>query len=182
MWITKIVSISVLCYLLIGCTDNEESTQNNLDDAAQPINYETKKEQSDRLGVRKKNTGEQGGYPQSEQTEMNNGDERGKKDLFTNEESISISNHLKEWREVIQAQVALTEDRVVVGVTLNPSAPPNMQDIIKKEVQKIKPDKKVFVYTDDIYWDRMRNKDARLDQANSDMDEFLDEFFNRTRD
>lgn len=172
MWIYRTAGLVILGITLVGCTNNnDEATRDNPGDYTQPINYETNEEQD-----------EHEGYPQSDQTGMNDGDETGQSDFYTNEETVSIAHKLSKQKEVVQAQVALTEHKVVVGVMLNDNAPPDMQETIKKQVQDMKPDKKVHVYTDDIYWDRMRNKDSKLDQFNGGMKEFLNEFFNTTRE
>ncbi|WP_164668493.1 YhcN/YlaJ family sporulation lipoprotein [Virgibacillus doumboii] len=177
MWI-KIAGLAIVVILLVGCTNNnDEAFREDLDDFPEPTKYDADNPKNDPFGV-----GKEGEYPQSDQTEMNDGDESGQSDLFTNEESVAIANHLTKKKEVIQSQVALTDNKVVVGVMLNESAPADMRERIKKEVQEMKPNKKVNVYTDDIYWDRMRNKDSKLDHFNGDMEEFLNEFFNTTRE
>ncbi|SDQ46656.1 Sporulation lipoprotein YhcN/YlaJ (Spore_YhcN_YlaJ) [Virgibacillus subterraneus] len=182
MSIKILTIISVIIFALVGCGTEEGKQDNTENMNSQPINYETKEEQKERTGNKEPNLGEKGGYPQSEQTEMNDGDASGQSDLYTNQTSILISKKLKERREVIQAQVAVTDDKAIVGVIISPSSPPNMRKILKQEVHEMVPNREVEVYTDDIYWDRMRNKDAKLDQLNGDMNEFLNEFFNTTRD
>ncbi len=183
MWIKRLTIISAIIFALVGCGTEEEGAQDNPENMnSQPINYETKEEQKERTGTKEQNIGEQGGYPQSEQTEMNDGDANAQSDKYTNQTSISIAKKLKERKEVIQAQVAVSNNKVIVGVIISPSSPPNMREILKQEVHEMIPNREVEVYTDDIYWDRMRNKDSRLDQLNGDMNEFLNEFFNTTRD
>src|SRR5699024_3917305 len=179
MHIIKWLILPVLSILLFGCAQyetGEEGSQENMN--SQPINYETEQEQDERLEREEQGIDEQGGYLQSEQKELNDGDENAQSDLFTNEMSMSISKHLKERKDVRQAQVAVSEERVVVGVMLTDQAPPDMRERVEQEVQEMVPTKEIYVYTDDIYWDRMRNKDAQLDQLNGDMREFLREFFN----
>ncbi|TMN21067.1 YhcN/YlaJ family sporulation lipoprotein [Lentibacillus cibarius] len=183
MRITKWMVGIVAFFFLIGCAANDNNQESSGENGnTQPINYETEKERQDRQGVEKKNIGERGGYPQNEQKRLNDGDETGKSDKFTNETSISIANHLKKNKKVKQAQVTVTDERIVVGVLINDSAPPDMRERLEQEVQDMVPNKEAYVYTDDIFWDRMRNKDARLDQLNGDTEEFLREFFNRDRE
>ncbi|RYG74809.1 hypothetical protein EU245_01100 [Lentibacillus lipolyticus] len=182
MHIMKWMTVPIISFVLIGCAADDggqEASQENGN--TQPINYETEKERKDRQGVENKNIGERGGYPQTEQKELNDGDENARSDSFTNEVSMSIANHLKKKRHIKQAQVAMADDRVVVGIMINDSAPPDMRERVEREVQEMVQVKEVYVYTDDIFWDRMRNKDARPDQLNGDMEEFLREFFNRDR-
>ncbi|GAA0442515.1 hypothetical protein GCM10008983_19490 [Lentibacillus halophilus] len=175
------VVIPLMSFVLIGCgtDDDRQQTQDNND--TQPINYETEQERKDRQGVEDENIGERGGYPQTEQKRLNDGDENAQSDSFTNEMSMSIADQLKQKRKVKQAQVAVADDRIVVGVMINASAPPDMRERLEKEVQNMVPEKEVYVYTDDIFWDRMRNKDSKPDQLNGDMEEFMREFFNRDR-
>ncbi|WP_010531111.1 YhcN/YlaJ family sporulation lipoprotein [Lentibacillus jeotgali] len=183
MRIIKWITIPAVSFLFIGCAQyetGEEGSEEHMN--SQLINYETEKEQNERLGREDQGIDEQGGYLQSEQKELNDGDEDAQSDLFTNEMSMSISKHLKNRKDVRQAQVAVSEDRVVVGVMLTDQAPSDMRERIEQEVQDMVPTKEIYVYTDDIYWDRMRNKDARPDQLNGDMREFLREFFNRDRE
>src|SRR5690625_6338136 len=76
-------------------------------------------------------------------------------DIFTTKESAEIADHLTKRNDVIQAQVATTEDRVIVGVMLNKhdkqQTDKDQKKIaeIEKTVQKLEPDKEIIVYTDD---------------------------------
>ncbi|QKY69569.1 YhcN/YlaJ family sporulation lipoprotein [Lentibacillus sp. CBA3610] len=180
MQVIKWMSIPVFVLTLIGCAEYEtgdNGTQDNMN--SQPIKYETQEEQDERLGTE---SDEQKTYPDNKYKDINEGDSGKNTDKFTNEMSLSISNHLKQRHDVRQAQVAVTDEKVVVGVMLTDQAPPDMRDLVEEEVQQLVPNKDVYVYTDDIYWDRMRNKDAELDQLNGDVREYLREFFNRDRE
>ncbi|SFA69089.1 Sporulation lipoprotein YhcN/YlaJ (Spore_YhcN_YlaJ) [Lentibacillus halodurans] len=183
MKINKWMIIPIFLFALVGCAEyktGEQNTEDNMN--SQPINYETEEEENERHGAENNNTNGQEGYRGNAQEKLNEGDENAQNDLFTNEMSQSISSHLKQHNDVRQAQVAVSEERVVVGVMLSDNAPPDMRELVEQEVQEMVTSKEVYVYTDDIYWDRMRNKDARLDQLNGDMREFLREFFNRDRE
>ncbi|SFD57780.1 Sporulation lipoprotein YhcN/YlaJ (Spore_YhcN_YlaJ) [Lentibacillus persicus] len=179
MWI-----ISLMLIVLVGCAQydsgEEEGSNENLN--SQPINYETKKERNERLGKDTDNSKENSELYDDDLAEINEGDEDAKTDIFTNEMSQSISKQLKQRKDIRQAQVVVTDERVVVGVMLTAQAPPDMREVVEQEVSEVVSDKEVYVYTDDIYWDRMRNKDAELDQFNGDVREFLREFFNRNRE
>ncbi|TFJ94001.1 YhcN/YlaJ family sporulation lipoprotein [Lentibacillus salicampi] len=183
MQIIRWMMFPVCLFLLIGCAQYESGEQDSGQNMnSQPIHYESEKEHNERLGAEDQGIDEDGGYPQSEQKELNNGDRNGQSDKFTNEMSLNISNHLKQRNDVRQVQVAVSEERVVVGIMLSDHAPPDMRERVEQEVQEMVPNKEVYVYTDEIFWDRMRNKDARLDQINGDTREFLREFFNRDRE
>ncbi|MFD1362937.1 YhcN/YlaJ family sporulation lipoprotein [Lentibacillus salinarum] len=179
----KGIMIPILTILLVGCMQDDagdDPGQENMN--SQPIKYETEQEQNERRETDNNQNDEQNTYPENDYQNVNEGDDQAQSDKFTNEVSQSISNHLKQRRDVRQAQVAVSEDKVIVGVMLTDQAPPDMRERVEQEVQEMVPTKDVHVYTDDIYWDRMRNKDAQLDQLNGDMREYLREFFDRDRE
>ncbi|MFC4558937.1 YhcN/YlaJ family sporulation lipoprotein [Virgibacillus kekensis] len=177
--IKKAGLLLVLGMILAGCGGgNPEAGQDNTGDNIQPINYEDNQEEQERLGIKEESLGERGGYPQTNMNEMNTGDEDAQSDIYTNEVSVSIANHLKQRREIVQAQVGILDDRIVVGVMLDENVAANMKDIVKREVESMMPNKEVVVFTEDIYWDHMSNHDASPDE-HSEMHEFLREFFGR---
>jgi hypothetical protein len=99
-------------------------------------------------------------------------------DAFTNEESIRISKALEQRRDIVQAQVASTENRVIVSVMLNKQADNhNVPEKIREEIQTIIPDKQIVIYTDDTHWERMKDIDTKLKAKNFGND-ILD-FFNK---
>ncbi|WP_174613924.1 YhcN/YlaJ family sporulation lipoprotein [Virgibacillus ihumii] len=183
MWMLKIFCLLLFAVFIVGCnavTDN--AADNDGDLSSEPIHYETENERNNRLNNRPENIAEQGGYEQSERDRLNMGDRDAKTDLYTNEFTMSISEHLKQNKNVKQAQVVATDKKIVVGVQVNEYAPKGIKKTIKNEVKQMVPERKVVVYTDRVYWDKMRDEDAEPDQLNGDMEEFLDEFFNRERD
>ncbi|TXL68082.1 hypothetical protein FHP05_03430 [Cerasibacillus terrae] len=177
----KPILIVVLCFGCIACSPDKDPKVNNETNHSQPMHYETKNEEKNRHGVREKSIGEQGGYPQSKQQEQNRGKEEGPyTDLFTNDESIKIEEHLKGMKEIKQAQVASSDERVVVGVILSNrfEAQSDIAEQIKTSVKEMAPDKTVVVYTDDIHWDRMRNLQSRIKQINiQDEPNLLEKWF-----
>ncbi|WP_175631901.1 YhcN/YlaJ family sporulation lipoprotein [Virgibacillus siamensis] len=183
MRFAKIFCLLLCGVFLVACSENRDSATDSHDQLnSDPIHYETDKEHNDRIDDHPENIAEKGGYPQSDRDRLNVGDEDAKTDLYTNEWTMSISKHLKQRKDVKQAQVAATDDKIVVGVLVNEYAQKGMKKKIKAEVEQMVPGRKVVVYTDRIYWDKMRDEDAEPDQLNGDMEEFLDEFFNRERD
>ncbi|WP_156291184.1 YhcN/YlaJ family sporulation lipoprotein [Oceanobacillus salinisoli] len=159
---------AVLSIVMIGCTNADNHTQNNsTNNQTQPIHYDTRQEHNQRIGIENQSIGEQGGYPQTQQPGVNAGDnENGYTDPFTNEETEMISSELKKERDIVQAQVASTDDRIIVAVMLrehfNQDVAPVVRDI-EGRVRQIVPntDKEIVVYTDDIQWDRLKNLHAR---------------------
>lgn len=169
-----------------GCSNDDENKEASVDnDQPQAINYETQGEQNERLGLRNQSIGEQGGYPQTEQNDLNRGDNPtgDNTDSFTNEQSKQIANHLMNRRDIRVAQVAVTDDKVVVAVILVDHNDHEISTDIKKDVRKFEPDKTIVVYTDDNNWDRVNNLKARLKQSNlpNDVKDNIKQFFNSER-
>ncbi|WP_249870983.1 YhcN/YlaJ family sporulation lipoprotein [Oceanobacillus saliphilus] len=181
MLIKKLFFIALI--LLIGACDGAEnaSEQNNVgnDGSIQPIRFDEKN--VDIYDSPGPSIGEMGGYEQSEQRGVNTADFSKYSDVFTNEESIRISEELAKQKDIIQAQVASTEDRIIVAVMLREHFDHHVAHKIEDEVRKIVPDsdKQIIVYTDDIQWDRMKNIDARLGarETGYELGNILEEFF-----
>jgi len=100
-------------------------------------------------------------------------------DLYTNEETDKISEHLMRLREINVAQVAETDTKVIVAVMLNNHADQHIANWIEEEASQFVNDKEIVVYTDDVYWYQHRNLDAksRANQIGENVEEFLDDFF-----
>src|SRR5699024_11826829 len=92
--------------------------------------------------------------------------ERNYSDIFTNEESEQISERVMNYEEVNLAQTASMDDRVVVAVMFNEYHDSDDQIIadISQAVETIVPEKEVVIYTDDKYWDHMRDINAGKDR------------------
>lgn len=180
----KIIPITFILLLTVACSSVNEDGNNGEGIKTQPINYETDQERKDRLNTRDKTIGEKGGYPQSKQEGVNASDfHKGYSDPFTNEESELISKQLKEKKEIVQVQVAATDERIIVAVILSEKADPEIKKTIQEEVESIAPDKQITVYTDEVHWDHMKNLDARKgsEKREYDIEEYIDDFF-RTED
>ncbi|SHF65838.1 YhcN/YlaJ family sporulation lipoprotein [Ornithinibacillus halophilus] len=163
--------------LLSACntTDDASPERNGQDhNNIQPIRYETEDDRE------QKDIGQRGGYPQSELNGLHDdGVNEKTRDQFFTEEAQEISDHLHQRKDIKQAQVAITDDRVVVAVTLNEYLEHHeISRDIEKDVRKFVDDKAIVVYTDDYYWKRMKNLNARQSNFGEEMDEFLENFFN----
>ncbi|WP_373892921.1 YhcN/YlaJ family sporulation lipoprotein [Virgibacillus natechei] len=174
----------VVAMLLVACTNTgTDDTQDSNENSTQPIHYETEGEQKDRLNTRDQTIGEQGGYPQSDQDGANASDYRGGySDEFTNEESEKLSRQLKDRKDIVQAQVTSTDDRVIVAVILKEKfTDHDIKDSIESEVRGAIPDKEVVVYTDEAYWEQMKDMDARRgsDNKNYNVEDYIKDFFER---
>lgn len=174
--------------LASGCSNdnNNEASKNNNQPQTDTINYETESEQNERLGLREQSIGEQGGYPQTDQDNLNRGDNTtgNNTDVFTNEQSKKIADLLMKRQDIKAAQVAVTDEKIVIGVMLNDHSDHDITKGIKEDVRKYEPNKTIVVYTDDINWDRKNNLRARLNQSNLSVDikEGIKEFFNPSSD
>lgn len=183
----KFAGLLLTVLLVGGCStdddQNNEASQNN--DQPQTINYETKGEQNERLGLRNQTTGEEGSDPRTEQDKYNRGDNTtgSNTDMFTTKQSKQIADRLMERQDIKSAQVAITDEKVIVGVMLNDHSDHDVIKGIKEEVREFENDKTIVVYTDDNNWDRANNLKARLKQANlpNEIKENMRDFFNPDR-
>ncbi|MFS0672929.1 YhcN/YlaJ family sporulation lipoprotein [Ornithinibacillus sp. 179-J 7C1 HS] len=160
--------------------ETEEGTNEINNNSISPINYETPEEQEERTDNREKTIGELGGYPQSEQEYVNEGDKNlgaSNEDSYTNERTLQISEYLSERKEIVQAQVAETDERIIVAVMTGNKYYPDLQDTIEDEVRQIVSDKEIVVYTDSIWWDRMRNLNSSPNHLDEEIEENLNNFF-----
>ncbi|WP_010651031.1 YhcN/YlaJ family sporulation lipoprotein [Oceanobacillus massiliensis] len=176
-----LLSLMLILLLAAGCTNGERTQQtSDINDGGsiQPIHFDRK--DRDIYNKDESSIGEQGGYPQSEQKMANDADFSNYTDAYTNEESIRISEELQQRKDIIQAQVASTDDRIIVAVMLQERFNLEVPDV-EEYVREIVPDtdKEIIVYTDEIHWDRMKNLDARLGAKNSGegVEKFIEDLF-----
>ncbi|WP_047979710.1 YhcN/YlaJ family sporulation lipoprotein [Ornithinibacillus contaminans] len=177
----------LLCFSILviaGCGNSEEgmndSNHSDTPNRTQPINYETPKEQENRMGERDKTIGELGGYPQSEQEYVNEGDKNlnaKNEDRYTNEKTLLIAEYLAKRKEIVQAQVAETDDRIIVAVLTENHEYPNLNEIVEQEVRQVEPNKEIVVYTDENYWERMRNLNGKQLKVDDEITKRLQSFF-----
>ncbi|ASN05115.1 YhcN/YlaJ family sporulation lipoprotein [Virgibacillus necropolis] len=181
------VGLLFIVLVTAGCTNGQNNEANNDEQIqTQPIHYETREEQNERLGIRNQTIGEKGGYPQSEQKEINRGDNTvgENTDIFTSEQSKVIADHLTDRRDIKAAQVAITDEKIVVAVMLSEYTDDEIGEKIEKEVRTFDQNKTIVVYTDSIYWDRMNNLKSGLKRSESpnEIKEDMEWLFNPGRD
>ncbi|WP_042146142.1 YhcN/YlaJ family sporulation lipoprotein [Paucisalibacillus sp. EB02] len=170
-------------FLLAACGNESEQGMNNNTNQKniQPINYETPNEQESRSGDQDKSIGEIGGYKQSDQEYVNEGDKNfnaKNEDQYTSERTYLISEYLSERKEIVQSQIAETDDRIIVAVMTGNQYFPDLPEIITRDVKEIVPDKEVVVYTDKAWWDHMRNLNSNPKDLDQDIEKNLHDFFN----
>ncbi|HLR08318.1 MAG TPA: YhcN/YlaJ family sporulation lipoprotein [Bacillota bacterium] len=164
--------------LLMGCSTNGNDAYPNQEKPhTKPIRYETDGERNKRMG--QDNAQE---YPKYRHRGPGAGQkERNYSDIFTNEESEQISERVMNYEEVNLAQTASMDDRVVVAVMFNEYHDSDDQIIadIRQEVETIVPEKDVVIYTDDKYWDHMRDINAGKDRSGVEqyINRYLENFF-----
>jgi Sporulation lipoprotein YhcN/YlaJ (Spore_YhcN_YlaJ) len=179
----KIIIILSSLLIIAACgNENEQGMNTDVNQKSiQPINYETPKEQESRSNDREKSIGEIGGYKQSDQEYVNEGDKNFKaknEDQYTSERTYLISEYLSERKEIVQSQIAETDDRIIVAVMTGNQYFPELPEIITREVKEIVPDKEIVVYTDKAWWDHMRNLNSNPKDLDRDVENNLNEFFN----
>ena len=154
----------------IGCTNmntDEKNETGSNNETTHPINYETKEQEQNRLGVNKQNTNENDYYKGDNPERINSGkDGNHNTDIFTTDEAKKISEQLSKRKDIKQTQVATTEKSVIVGIMLNEQSKQidnqNIVNDIEKEVSKLSPNKEIVVYTDNIHWNQMKNLDSTI--------------------
>ncbi|WP_053219048.1 YhcN/YlaJ family sporulation lipoprotein [Virgibacillus senegalensis] len=168
----KLLSIvfgGLLLFLLSACNGQQEQGQmisEDMEDSTMPIDYSTHEEAEQQLhdggGTRNSPkqeeaqdfTGFQENLPPSQQHLKG----------FYNEEAQTITEELNARDEIRLAQVYVTDERIIVSLTLNQEYDDHaasIADSVYKQVESHAKDKEVLVYTGDIYWNQMRDRDAR---------------------
>lgn len=163
----------LLIAILTACTNTREDAEDSNEEVeTQPIHYESEGERKDRLNIQDNPKKE--GIPKQEK-------QKNYSDAFTNEESVMLSETLEKRKDINKAQVASTEDRIIVAVMLSDHPDRNITNKIKTDIKKIVPDKQIVIYTDDTHWERMKNLDAGLKSkgVGTDMEDRINYFFNK---
>ncbi|WP_042223344.1 YhcN/YlaJ family sporulation lipoprotein [Oceanobacillus manasiensis] len=160
------VIVGLILTILTGCNlgMEEQGQQRNDQQNTEYVHYETEKERKEQ--GEGPSIGERGGYPQSQQEGANDADfKRGYSDQYTNEEALWLSEELENRKDIVTAQVASTEDQILVGLVQREYAGEDVPQQVKKEIQRLLPDnkKEIIVFTDNAYWEYMKNRDAKPD-------------------
>ncbi|MFC2948470.1 YhcN/YlaJ family sporulation lipoprotein [Virgibacillus sediminis] len=180
----KIILYTIVSYMgfLAGCTGGDDVNENQNAEGLnnQPIHYDTQGEDRQASEEEQESIGEEGpkGYPQKYQDRANSSEyEHGYSDPYTNEDTEEIAENLEELDDVVQAQVEETNDRLIIGLQLKEHTDPDRPDDIEEQVKALVPptDKEIFVFTDKIYWDRMKNLDSR-GRSGEDINDLFEDF------
>ncbi|WP_226037023.1 YhcN/YlaJ family sporulation lipoprotein [Aquibacillus saliphilus] len=185
----------LFCFI-VGCNNqNEEALDRDksIDDNYHPLAYNTKSEEEKRIrehhnakdnqGKNQENIEEQ--YLNGFQKDMNN--PRGTEDSYTksfyNQDSETISKEINELDEVRLTQTIVTDEQIIISAMLKQEYyDVNLESIaekIRSKAEQTIPNKKVVVYTDAIYWNKMRDLNSRMkSEDNPDKKQYhLDNFF-----
>src|SRR5699024_6517282 len=83
-------------------------------------------------------------------------------DPYVNKTTAEIYDQISHFKEIKQAQVTAADDKIVVALMLNDYNEEDVRDKIVNNVRDIVPNKEIVIYTDDVHWNRIKNKRARL--------------------
>lgn len=184
MWIKRIAIIVALLFA-VGCANNDNKDAQNMKQThvdPEVSDAEKKGVLTEKLRYNEQTDITKGEDPAKVKRKYNTGQPSDMNQAeFTNEKTAEISKKIAERVDVKQAQVAMTDDRIIVALMLHHKADPKALDEIKAEVTKIAPGKEVVMYTDTDYWSKKKDMTGRNDSAETGgkMEEFLNNFFNR---
>ncbi|MDC3415648.1 YhcN/YlaJ family sporulation lipoprotein [Aquibacillus salsiterrae] len=179
----KIVVVAFLPLLLsvslVGCLAQEGANNGKIGDMDNstdnsPLAYNTKQEEINRLEANQTNYGRESedadqlldGYL----TDLNRPESNNSENGFYSEESIKVGNAVNRIEAVKLSQVYSTEDKVFVSVMLDQEEYSTGIEQIKEQIyrtaSKIVTDKEVIVWTDDVYWNELKDRQARFPKGN----------------
>lgn len=166
------ILVIAITILFMGCSPgaNEKSKQKSDDfadrvhdktnDRTQQENYDPIKYiQSDEKGIAKDGT---------------------KHNIFETDEARAIAQELSARKDVKQTQVATNDEQVAVFVLLHDYQDPDIAKSLEKDIHKISPNKEIFVYTDKVHWNRLKDLDSTIKarQIGDNLEQFLEKYFN----
>ncbi|SDK40440.1 YhcN/YlaJ family sporulation lipoprotein [Sediminibacillus albus] len=162
---------TIMFVMATACSRVQEEGQvidEGMEDSTMPIEYSTHEEAERRLEDHSKDgRQERGQNLNGHQENLPPGQAYNKG--FYNEEAIGISEELNQWDEIRLSQVYASGDRVIVSLWLNQEFDDHaatISDRVYARVQELTQDKEVLVYTGDIYWNQMRDRDAKEGSTN----------------
>ncbi|UFT97904.1 YhcN/YlaJ family sporulation lipoprotein [Radiobacillus kanasensis] len=165
----KLCSISLLGFLLTvtGCAaiNQPSADEEELHLNQQPISYETETAENNP----ENNQNDDGDRPRMQDyvDRLPSGQENTNYEQQAyNEMTARINKTVNELDEVNVTQSYIRKDRVIVAVMLNlyyDNDPLAVTQKVYRIVNEIVPNKKVEVYTDDIYWNEVRDYNAQIE-------------------
>lgn len=165
----KMIIIGSVCALLIGCSNT--GINDNAEDKNTPPTSDTRHQ--DENHVQKQNQNDEN------EPDTNNSHDPNK-NFYTNDTTEKIKNILKDRSDIREAQVASTDTRVMIALQLSHHADrDDILDSVENDVKDIASDKEMVIYTDDAYWNRMKDRSSKFRNLTDDdvIDEYIDEHF-----
>ncbi|RLL47975.1 hypothetical protein D8M04_01470 [Oceanobacillus piezotolerans] len=153
----KIIGLNLLMlFSLAGCGVGQHTEEDNKENDTLQIKNQNNREE----------TGTPYGYNHTSDRDggLNSASNQDKySDPHTTDESLLLTEELRKHKDIIQVQVASTQERIIVGVILREAKHTISKEDIEKEIKQILPNinKEIIVYTDDVSWDYYKDQNAR---------------------
>lgn len=171
----------MITFFSTGCTTmnlNKDDNKGKIN--SEQIRYETQNQGADNLGSSKPDYSK---YEQSVRKlkELKEATEHGPDtDIFTNEEVEAVMDHLRKQEEIIDAQAAMSGDKIYVAVKLNNNGDQDIGNEIERQVREVVKNKEIIIYTDYSDWERSKDEGASKGAASlgKDLENMLENFFN----
>ncbi|MDC3412447.1 YhcN/YlaJ family sporulation lipoprotein [Aquibacillus sp. 3ASR75-11] len=155
-----------LSLFMVGCNDAEEAQpqQNQQqEDLTEMIRYDQQQVADDdqEKATKKDDDYERGGDLDGYLKDIDKPDGQDYEDRFYNEESAAVIREINKLEEVKLTQAFVTDEKVIVAVMLHQEGNLDVEDEIKSIVEKIVPNREIEVFTEDVYWNKIRNLNSR---------------------
>ncbi|MRH42998.1 hypothetical protein GH741_09900 [Aquibacillus halophilus] len=187
--------LMLLFGLLVGCAENDEASESgqNVNNNHHPMTYITESEHEEQITnnlTNNRNNNKEdveeryldGFQSDLEQTDGQNGSYT---QSFFNQDSETISKVVNELEEVRMSQTIVTDKQIIISAMLmQEHYDEDTEHIVNKisnRASQTIPNKEVIVYTDAIYWNKMRDLNSKIKfDDNPDQTQYhLDNFFNK---
>lgn len=172
----RVILLIVFAIILSACQMNDEGRKDsNKQFQTERIHHDPEQTNDENRDVKDSPMKQ---YLQSDEKGIGKGGTQRK--LFQSDESLKITQILSERDDVKQAQVATTDNEVAAFVLLRDYQNPDIAESLEADVEKIAPQKDIFIYTDKTHWNRLKDLDSsiRARDIGNDLEKFLEEHLN----
>lgn len=167
------IMVIAISLLTIGCQNKtkDQKTEESID----YIFYETEEEKQIREGKDENRIRQ---YLQSDEKGI--GEDGTKRNIFKTDEALYVTQILSERKDVRHAHAASSPTQIVVFVNLKDYQDPHIAKRLEEEVRKVSPHKDIYVYTDQIDYNRMEDLKSSMKarQTGNNIQRFLEEQLN----
>lgn len=169
----RLLIVLPLIFVPIGCQTKESLEEEN--NSPRLVHYESDEERNLRLGNRDNSIRK---YFESDEKGI--GEYGTERNIFKTDEALEVSQALAKREDVRQAQVATSPTQIVAFVILKDFQNPNVAKSIEEEIQNISPHKDIYIYTDQLHYNRVEDlkSSMRARQIGDDLERFFEEFLN----